>query len=485
MAYIEAHGLSKSFGSPSRHVLDRVSLTVDKGEFVSIVGFMGCGKSTLLNLLAGVTEPDAGTITIDSRPLGGIARQASIVFQNYSLLPWFSALENVRLAVDAARPEWSRTEQKQQAERYLRLVGLGNAIHRRPSQLSGGMRQRVAIARAFATDPEILFLDEPFGALDALTRGSLQQELARLCSEAGRPVTTVMITNNIDEALLLSDRIVPMTKGPARHARIVRRRRSGEAPKPRSARARRAGHSCQGPRRRVPVGSPARVTVAPRPQAAGAAAGILACRGQRGGGMSLIVPLELTGLTKVFPTEAGPFVAVKNVNVRIQKSEFICIVGHSGCGKSTVLSIIAGLQRATEGGVVINGKQTLEPGADRAVVFQTPSLLPWLTARQNVELAVQQKFSALKASKRRAHALKYLALTGVADAADQLPAEMSLGMQQCVSLARALSLEPELLLLDEPFSMLDSLTRLDLQDTLLRRVGAGSEDRRHGHARRR
>jgi nitrate/nitrite transport system ATP-binding protein len=212
--FIEARGLSKSFGSPARHVLDRVSLTVDKGEFVSIVGFMGCGKSTLLNLLAGVTEPDSGTINIDGEPLRGIARQASIVFQNYSLLPWFSALENVRLAVDAARPEWTRPQQKDQAERFLRLVGLGNAMHRRPSQLSGGMRQRVAIARAFAADPEILFLDEPFGALDALTRGSLQQELARLCSEAGRPVTTVMITNNIDEALLLSDRIVPMTKGP-------------------------------------------------------------------------------------------------------------------------------------------------------------------------------------------------------------------------------------------------------------------------------
>jgi nitrate/nitrite transport system ATP-binding protein len=213
MTFIEAHGLSKSFGT--RHVLDRVSLTVDKGEFVSIVGFMGCGKSTLLNLLSGVTEPDTGTINIDGTTLRGIARQASIVFQNYSLLPWFSALENVRLAVDAARPEWSRAEQKEQSERYLRLVGLGNAMHRRPSQLSGGMRQRVAIARAFATDPEVLFLDEPFGALDALTRGSLQQELARLCSEAGRPVTTVMITNNIDEALLLSDRIIPMTKGPS------------------------------------------------------------------------------------------------------------------------------------------------------------------------------------------------------------------------------------------------------------------------------
>ena len=214
MPFIEASNLSKSFGPPARHVLERVSLSVEKGEFVSIVGFMGCGKSTLLNLLAGVTQPDSGTITIDGQPLQGIASQASIVFQNYSLLPWFSAIENVRLAVDAARPQWSRAQQKEQSERYLRLVGLGNAIHRRPSQLSGGMRQRVAIARAFATEPEVLFLDEPFGALDALTRGSLQQELARLCSEAGRPVTTVMITNNIDEALLLSDRIIPMTKGP-------------------------------------------------------------------------------------------------------------------------------------------------------------------------------------------------------------------------------------------------------------------------------
>jgi nitrate/nitrite transport system ATP-binding protein len=213
MAFLEAVNLSKWFGA-SRHVLDRVSLTVDRGEFVSIVGFMGCGKSTLLNLLAGVMRPDTGSIHIDGHLLSGIAGRASIVFQNYSLLPWFSAIENVRLAVDAARPDWSRVRQKEQAERYLRLVGLATATHRRPTQLSGGMRQRVAIARAFATDPEVLFLDEPFGALDALTRASLQQELTRLCSEAERPVTTVMITNNIDEALLLSDRIIPMTKGP-------------------------------------------------------------------------------------------------------------------------------------------------------------------------------------------------------------------------------------------------------------------------------
>jgi len=136
------------------------------------------------------------------------------VFQNYSLLPWFSAMENVRLAVDANYPSWSREKQREQAAKYLDMVGLGNSYEKRPSQLSGGMRQRVAIARAFAIEPEILFLDEPFGALDALTRANLQQELVRLCSTSGRQVTMMMITNSVQEAILLSDRIVPMTKGP-------------------------------------------------------------------------------------------------------------------------------------------------------------------------------------------------------------------------------------------------------------------------------
>jgi nitrate/nitrite transport system ATP-binding protein len=216
MAYIEASNLSKSFASGvvTRHVLERVSLSVARGEFVSIVGFMGCGKSTLLNILSGVIAPDTGEVRVDGRATSGVSPRASIVFQNYSLLPWFSALENVRLAVHAARPDWPRAEQRAQAERFLTLVGLGNAMHRRPNQLSGGMRQRVAIARAFATEPELLFLDEPFGALDALTRANLQQELTRLSSDTGRTVTTVMISNNLDEALLLSDRIIPMTRGP-------------------------------------------------------------------------------------------------------------------------------------------------------------------------------------------------------------------------------------------------------------------------------
>lgn len=189
----------------------------------------------------------------------------------------------------------------------------------------------------------------------------------------------------------------------------------------------------------------------------------------------MIVPLELTGLTKIFPTPEGPFVAVKNVNVRVHHSEFVCILGHSGCGKSTVLSITAGLQRATEGGVVIHGREIDAPGPERAVVFQSPSLLPWLSAQENVALAVGQKFRRLKSRERKAHAARYLELVGVCDASAQKPNELSLGTQQCVSLARALAVEPQFLLLDEPFSMLDSLTRLDLQETLLR---AWDQDRK-------
>ena len=216
MAFIEVHGICKSFAGAGgeRHVLRDVSLAVDQGEFVSIVGAMGSGKSTLLSILAGLTQADRGQVTLDGKAVTGVSQRAAFVFQNYSLLPWFTALENVRLAVDAACPELSRDDQKARAREALEQVGLGNAVDRRPGQLSGGMRQRVAIARAFATNPEVLFMDEPFGALDALTRETLQQDLVKLCSSVQRPVTTVMITNSVEEAILLSDRIVPMLPGP-------------------------------------------------------------------------------------------------------------------------------------------------------------------------------------------------------------------------------------------------------------------------------
>jgi nitrate/nitrite transport system ATP-binding protein len=216
MAFIEVEGLSKSFPNAggTRRILRDVSLSIERGEFVSIVGAMGSGKSTLLSLLSGLTQPDEGSIVVGGTPTQGVRSDAAVVFQNYSLLPWFTAFENVRLAVEAACPELSKSEQRARATQTLERVGLGNALSKRPRQLSGGMRQRVAIARAFATTPDVLFLDEPFGALDALTRETLQLELARLCRDDDRVVTTVMITNSVEEAILLSDRIVPMIPGP-------------------------------------------------------------------------------------------------------------------------------------------------------------------------------------------------------------------------------------------------------------------------------
>jgi ABC-type nitrate/sulfonate/bicarbonate transport system ATPase subunit len=232
---IELDGICKSFitSGTRRDVLQSVNLSVDRGEFVSIVGGMGSGKSTLLNIAAGLIAPDSGSVRVGGGPVLSGAEgplNAALVFQNYSLLPWFTALENVRLAVQAAFPKRSRAEQLEQARRSLELVGLGAALDRRPGQLSGGMRQRVAIARAFAIEPEILFLDEPFGALDALTRETLRQALAKLCAES-RGVTTLMITNNVDEAILLSDRIVPMTQGPRLRSGQGPRLRSGQGPR--------------------------------------------------------------------------------------------------------------------------------------------------------------------------------------------------------------------------------------------------------------
>jgi len=177
-------------------------------------------------------------------------------------------------------------------------------------------------------------------------------------------------------------------------------------------------------------------------------------------------PLVLAGLTKTFETAGGHVTAVQDVNAHVQEGEFVCLLGHSGCGKSTVLSMIAGLERATLGGVIIEGKEIDGPGPERAVVFQTPSLLPWLTARQNVRLAVDRVCGTKSRGERADLVERYLDLLGIGDVADQRPAELSLGTQQCVSLARAMAVQPKCLLLDEPFSMLDSMTRFELQDLL-------------------
>jgi nitrate/nitrite transport system ATP-binding protein len=215
VAFLELRGVAKGYGPPGRRteVLRDVDLAVERGEFVALVGYSGSGKTTLVSLIAGLLLPDAGTIHLGGRPIEGPGPDRGVVFQSYSLLPWMSVRQNVALAVDEVSPRLSPAERRDRVDRYVALVSLTRAADQRPGQLSGGMRQRVAVARALAMEPELLLLDEPLSALDALNRAALQDEILRIRETDRR--TVVLITNDVDEAALLADRIVPLSAGPA------------------------------------------------------------------------------------------------------------------------------------------------------------------------------------------------------------------------------------------------------------------------------
>ena len=215
-AMVTVDNVTRSFDLPKGGTyvaLKDINLNIAEGEFISLIGHSGCGKSTLLNLMAGLDQANTGGILMDSRQVTDPGPDRMVVFQNYSLLPWQSVRQNIALAVNNVMRESSQAERHERVEQSIALVGLGHAADKLPAELSGGMKQRVAIARALAIRPRLLLLDEPFGALDALTRGNLQQQLMQICQQAG--VTTVMVTHSVDEALLLSDRVVCLTNGPA------------------------------------------------------------------------------------------------------------------------------------------------------------------------------------------------------------------------------------------------------------------------------
>ena len=216
--WLSIEGIARSYGK--RAVFRDVWFGVDRGEFVALIGHSGCGKTTILNILAGLEAPDAGTIVMDGREVSGPALDRAVIFQSHALLPWLTALGNVAFAVRSRHRSWSRAKVEDHAAQVLSLVGLSDAAARKPAELSGGMKQRVGIARALAIEPQLLLMDEPFSALDALTRGTLQDEVLRLVSDAGQ--TAFMITHDVDEAILLADRILLMTNGPdARVAEVV------------------------------------------------------------------------------------------------------------------------------------------------------------------------------------------------------------------------------------------------------------------------
>jgi nitrate/nitrite transport system ATP-binding protein len=209
-AFLRIEGMSKSF-VPGKPVFDDVSFDIAKGEFVCIIGHSGCGKTTILNVLAGLDEASSGNVFMDQREVKGPSLERGVVFQSHALMPWMTVRKNIAFAVQSKWPDWNAVQVAAQVEKFVDMVGLTPALDKKPSQLSGGMKQRVGIARAFAIQPKMLLLDEPFGALDALTRGTIQDELMAIVRQTQQ--TVFMITHDVDEAILLADRILLMRNG--------------------------------------------------------------------------------------------------------------------------------------------------------------------------------------------------------------------------------------------------------------------------------
>ncbi len=494
--------LTHGQGKDTNQVLSKVNLTVAEGEFVAIVGFSGAGKTTLISILAGLQKPDLGVALFRDKEITGPSPERGVVFQSYSLMPWLSVRGNIALAVDSVATDLSASERKSRVNDYISLVGLDHAAERKPAELSGGMRQRVAVARALSLKPQVLLLDEPLSALDALTRARLQDELADISRESKS--TIVLITNDVDEALLLADRVIAMTPGPAA---TLGKAFDVTLAKPRDRSA--MNSDAMFIRLRAEITryllslndrqnqamnetSASLPDIVPIPVAH--SNGISSIRrwanpyaiktsvetstdgdegrirsdvdsGDEGTKEDRYLQFSQTG--KTYPTPEGPLTVVKDFELNVARGEFVTLIGHSGCGKSTVLSMAAGLNPISTGGIVLDGKHISDAGPDRAVVFQAPSLMPWLTARENVALGVDRVFSEAAVSERRDTVDYYLERVGLADAMDRRASELSNGMQQRVGIARAFALSPKLLLLDEPFGMLDSLTRWELQDVLM------------------
>ncbi|WP_417622891.1 ABC transporter ATP-binding protein [Parasphingorhabdus sp.] len=467
-------------GGTRSDVLKNINLDVADGEFIAILGFSGAGKTTLINAIAGLIDPDSGEILVNGAPCNGPGKDRGLVFQSYSLFPWLSVEANVALAVDAVHKDKSKEVRKALVHEKIKLVGLDHAMDRKPAQLSGGMRQRVSVARALAMEPEILLLDEPLSALDALTRAKLQDEIERIRKQEKR--TILLVTNDVDEALLLADRVAVLTPAPSATIgqifdvnvnRPRDREEMNDDPAYKSLRNKIVGYldilnnDDRGEQQSnvdLPKVTPLDLASIRKdknkielPQAyVDAAKSPITTR-----------YLEFFKLKKVYPTPKGPLTVVEDVNLLMDKGEFITLIGHSGCGKSTVLTMAAGLNEITDGGIILDGREIDLAGPDKAVVFQAPSLMPWLTARQNVALGVERVYPHTKRSERRDIVDYYLERVGLGDAMDKMAADMSNGMRQRVGIARAFALSPKLLLLDEPFGMLDSLTRWDLQDVLI------------------
>ncbi len=478
-ALLELNNVSKAYGEGSARtqVLNNINLRIKEGEFIAIVGFSGSGKTTLISTIAGLIQADSGEVLKQGKPITTPGPDRGVVFQNYSLMPWLTVYENVALAVDEIFKDWPKAQRKTHTEKYVKMVNLGAAMNKKPAELSGGMRQRVNVARALAANPDILLLDEPLSALDALTRGMLQDEILQIWEQEKK--TVILITNDVDEAIYMADRVIPLnpgpnaTLGPDFMVNIDRPRNRTELNHNEAFKKCRAditqylmdiGMEKAGVDNQVKKALP---NVRPntsndwqldnsKPQPA----------------QEIVEKpryLEFSQVVKTYPTPDGnsSVNVVEGFDLKVKKGEFISIIGHSGCGKSTVLSMAAGLNSISGGGIFLDNREIVNAGPDRGIVFQAPSLFPWLTAFENVMLGVDKVYPHATKAERNDIVEYNLSRVGLSDSMQKKANDLSNGMRQRVGIARAFALSPKLLLLDEPFGMLDSLTRWELQEVLM------------------
>lgn len=476
---LQLQNVCKSYGEGKdrNSILKNINLDIQAGEFIAIVGFSGSGKTTLISAIAGLIGVDSGALLKQGQPITGPGPDRGVVFQNYSLMPWLTVYENVALAVDEIFKDWPAAQRRAHAEKYVRMVNLGAAMDKKPAELSGGMRQRVNVARALAANPDILLLDEPLSALDALTRGNLQDEILQIWEQDKK--TVILITNDVDEAIYMADRVIPLNPGPdatfGPDFKVT-------IPRPRDRTA--LNHNEEFKRLRaeitkylmdigiaknLDVGADKIVLPNVRPNTSHDWQQQAPALKPNQADLGRPRYLEFSQLSKIYPTPDGNSTVkvVDGFDLKMKKGEFISIIGHSGCGKSTVLSMTAGLNSISEGGIILDNREIDGAGPDRGVVFQAPSLFPWLTAFENVMLGVDKVYPHASKSERQDIVEYYLTRVGLGDALRKKAGDMSNGMRQRVGIARAFALSPKLLLLDEPFGMLDSLTRWELQEVLM------------------
>ena len=467
MSVLKFDNVSMRFGegAQSTEVLKNINLEVSQGEFLVILGFSGTGKTTLINLMAGLTFPSKGGVTFKDKPITGPGPERGVIFQSYSLMPWLTVSGNVGLAVDTVFPNLSKAERAAKVAHYVDMVGLSHAATRRPAELSGGMRQRVNVARALAMNPEMLLLDEPLSALDALTRANLADEIEHIW--AADKKTCVLITNDVDEAIILADRIIALNPdgsfGQEFKVSIPRPRERGAMNNDATFKTLRADIT----KYLMDVGIEAKVEETRVLPAVTPLHGLPTALANAQHGMIENRFLEFSQLHKVYPTPKGPLTVVEDFDLKINRGEFISLIGHSGCGKSTVLTMAAGLNEISKGAIKLDGRHVEGADPERAVVFQSPNLFPWLSAKENVAVGVDKVYPKASQAERQDVIEYYLERVGLADAMDKTASDLSNGMQQRVGIARAFALSPKLLLLDEPFGMLDSLTRWELQEVLM------------------